>query len=567
MPRPTASPLPPAPSGPSPGPGEPLGARLRDRLQRQTGRPVALIETHISWVLLTGEFAYKIKKPVDLGFLDFTTLESRAALLRARNCDSTAGSRPTSISTSSPSRGSAAAPALAGDGPVLDYAVRMREFPQDALLPQVLAHGALTAAQVDALAAEVAAFHRRIDAAPADGPYGVPADILRTRCRTSTPHPPAGRLPRRRAGARPRSSRGPRATMRRCGRRLDERRRGGFVRECHGDLHLGNIALRRRPARRSSTASSSTPELRWIDVMSEVAFLGDGSGRPRPPRLAPPLRSTATSRRPATTPAPRCCASTSSIAPWCAPRSRACARASWLPAATRAACSTKCRGYVDLARALRGPATGAIVITHGLPAAARRRWRRRWSRRWARSASARTSSASACTGLPPTTAAARRSARTCTRRRHRAHLRARRRRDGPGRGRRPRRHRRRGVPPAPHRDRFRALAAALGVPFVIVDCTAAESTLRARIDARARRGNDPSEADAAVLDYQLRTQDALGADEMPFVLRHDTESSSAAGPDPAWSSALAARLDGAGSPTPAPSHPGDDATYRIERQP
>jgi hypothetical protein len=118
-----------------------------------------------------------------------------------------------------------------------------------------------------------------------------------------------------------------------------------------------------------------------------------------------------------------------------------------------------------------------------------------------------------------------------------------------------------------HRDRFRALAATLGVPFVIVDCTAAESTLRARIDARTRRGNDPSEADAAVLDYQLRTQDALGADEMPFVLRHDSESSTAAGPDPAWSSALAARLDGAGSPTPGPSHAGDDATYRIERQP
>jgi hypothetical protein len=54
---------------------------------------------------------------------------------------------------------------------------------------------------------------------------------------------------------------------------------------------------------------------------------------------------------------------------------------------------------------------------------------------------------------------------------------------------------------------------------------------------------------------------------MPFVLRHDSESSTAAGPDPAWSSALAARLDGAGSPTPGPSHAGDDATYRIERQP
>ena len=81
------------------------------------------------------------------------------------------------------------------------------------------------------------------------------------------------------------------------------------------------------------------------------------------------------------------------------------------------------------------------------------------------------------------------------------------------------------------------------MPFVIVDCTADEATLRARIDARARRGDDPSEADPAVLDYQLRTRDPLAADELPFVLRHDNGSSTGEGPDPAWWRALAAQLE------------------------
>ena len=58
-------------------PPQGLGGLLRDRLARQTGRPVELVETHISWVLLTGDIAYKIKKPVDLGFVDFSTLELR----------------------------------------------------------------------------------------------------------------------------------------------------------------------------------------------------------------------------------------------------------------------------------------------------------------------------------------------------------------------------------------------------------------------------------------------------------------------------------------------------------
>ena len=66
-----------------------------------------------------------------------------------------------------------------GAGPAIEYAVRMREFPQEALASQLLARGAISAADIDALAAKVAEFHATLDVAPPAGPYGRPEVILR----------------------------------------------------------------------------------------------------------------------------------------------------------------------------------------------------------------------------------------------------------------------------------------------------------------------------------------------------------------------------------------------------
>ena len=270
MSTPTTLPAPGAPSRPPRGPGEQLVERLRERLAQQTGRPVAMVETHISWVLLTGEFAYKIKKPVDLGFLDFTTPE-----LRRHFCDEELRLNrrlaPHIYLDVVAIRGTPAAPTLDGDGPVLDHAVRMREFPQDALLPRVLERGALTAALVDDLAAEVAAFHRRVEAAPADGPYGVPADILHYAVQNFTQVRRLDDFPgdaHALSGLESWTS-AAYAALRPV---LAERRRSGFIRECHGDLHLGNIALIENRLTIFDCLEFN-PELRWIDTMSEVAFL------------------------------------------------------------------------------------------------------------------------------------------------------------------------------------------------------------------------------------------------------------------------------------------------------
>src|SRR5438477_5324353 len=108
---------------------------------------VIVIETHISYVLLTGTYAYKIKKAIDLQFLNFTTLDARRSycheeLRLNRRVAPSIYLDVVAITVT------VEAPAIGGSGPVLEYAVKMRQFPQSALLSEMLAHGVLTVTQI-----------------------------------------------------------------------------------------------------------------------------------------------------------------------------------------------------------------------------------------------------------------------------------------------------------------------------------------------------------------------------------------------------------------------------------
>jgi aminoglycoside phosphotransferase family enzyme/predicted kinase len=247
-----------------------LVAGLRHALAAATpGSEVVLIETHISSVLLAGEAAYKLKKPVDFGFLDFTTLAARK-----RYCELELAlnrrTAPQLYLEVVPITGSADAPRLGGPGVVLDYAVKMRRFDTEAGFDRLLARGALDGALVDALADRVAAFHAAIDIAPANSAFGtakaIVADALDNFAHIE------------RLGA-PAASREALARLRRWteaeGNALHDafvrRKAQGFVRECHGDLHLGNVA-RIDGAPVPFDCIEFNADFRWIDVMSEIAF-------------------------------------------------------------------------------------------------------------------------------------------------------------------------------------------------------------------------------------------------------------------------------------------------------
>jgi uncharacterized protein len=228
---------------------------------------VELLETHISWVFLAGEYAYKVKKPVRLPFLDFGTLEARR-----RCCDEelrlNRRTAPELYLGVSPIAAGPQGLRVDAAGEPVEYAVRMRRFAQDALADAMARRGGLGANEIDALAATIAAFHGAVPAAPRDGAFGDHERVTRPALANFAEIVPApgdaARLDRLR-----RWTRGE-------GDRLREafaaRRRDGFVRECHGDLHLRNIVfVEGRPL--LFDAIDFSPDLRWIDVASEVAFL------------------------------------------------------------------------------------------------------------------------------------------------------------------------------------------------------------------------------------------------------------------------------------------------------
>ncbi|MHB0974224.1 MAG: bifunctional aminoglycoside phosphotransferase/ATP-binding protein [Thiobacillus sp.] len=232
--------------------------------------PVRVIETHISWVLLTGEFAYKIKKPLDLGFLDFSSLGKR---LHACSDEVQLNRRlaPDIYLGVVPITGTPAAPRVSGPGETFEYAVKMRQFPPDATLDRLDAAGEMTTQHVEAIATTLARFHLEGCArAAADSPWGSPDAIWRPVAQNFAQIAPRLDAPADRERLE-QLQHWSTAEHARLAPLMAARKRDGFVRECHGDLHLGNLAWVEDQLLVFDCIEFN-PELRWIDIQSEVAF-------------------------------------------------------------------------------------------------------------------------------------------------------------------------------------------------------------------------------------------------------------------------------------------------------
>jgi hypothetical protein len=233
-------------------------------------RAIHVVETHCAWVLLTGEFAYKVKKPVDFGFLNFSTLEKRqfycAEEVRLNRRFAAAIYLDVVAVTGQRHR-----PQMAGSGPALEYAVRMRQFADDGLLSQLAERKHLDASHVDQLVDQVADFHQSTQRASPDAPYGEPQRIHHWMSENFRHIRPSLRTPRRIAQLDG-IQRGVEDERKNIETLLARRKQDGFIRECHGDLHLGNITLIDGKVTLFDCIEFN-PELRWIDVFSDVAFL------------------------------------------------------------------------------------------------------------------------------------------------------------------------------------------------------------------------------------------------------------------------------------------------------
>ncbi|MFK9082367.1 AAA family ATPase [Pseudomonas neuropathica] len=229
-----------------------------------------VIETHISWVVLTGPFAYKVKKPMNFGFLDFTTLEARGHFCAEELRLNQRLTQDLYLEVL-PITGSAEAPQLGGEGPAIEYALKMRQFGQDGLLSTLQANGELTPAHVDQMADQIAHFHLDAPRVPAEHEAGTPDSVMAPVRQNFEQIRPflsdkADLLQLDALQAWADSS------FERLKPLFSQRKAEGFIRECHGDIHLGNATVIDGQVVIFDCIEFNEP-FRFTDVYADTAFL------------------------------------------------------------------------------------------------------------------------------------------------------------------------------------------------------------------------------------------------------------------------------------------------------
>lgn len=221
-----------------------------------------VIETHVSWILLTGNYAYKIKKPVHYPFVDFSTLQKRKFFYKEelRLNKKLAPSLYLTLMK------------IENKGKIIEYAIKMKEFRQEALLSALAFQKKLTAFQIEALAKTIALFHQNT---PVAKPHSLFANesIIQKNMADNFKHIQQSHIKQptllKKLDLIQKWSK---ATFQKNRSLFKKRKKGAFIRECHGDLHLGNIVLIQNKTVLFDSIEFD-PFLRFIDVMNDIAFL------------------------------------------------------------------------------------------------------------------------------------------------------------------------------------------------------------------------------------------------------------------------------------------------------
>ncbi|GMG86874.1 AAA family ATPase [Biformimicrobium ophioploci] len=235
---------------------------------------VSLAETHISWVFLSGDYAYKVKKPMDFGFLDFSTLAQRKHFCE-EELRLNRRFAPQLYLDVVPVTREGDSFAFAGAGEAVDYAVRMTQFDSESLLDRKAAAGELQASGIRKIGRAIADFHAALAKEPAPDSGITP--------RPGSPEAAWAPAQQNFEQVEPLLARaedlqkldairqwseqsfaGLEAFMR-------QRLENGFVRECHGDLHLGNMVQIDGEVVFFDCIEFN-PSFRQIDVACELAF-------------------------------------------------------------------------------------------------------------------------------------------------------------------------------------------------------------------------------------------------------------------------------------------------------
>ncbi|SER97823.1 MULTISPECIES: bifunctional aminoglycoside phosphotransferase/ATP-binding protein [Halopseudomonas] len=229
-----------------------------------------LMETHISWVILTGDFVYKIKKPVNFGFLDYSTLDKRAHFC-AEELRLNRRLAPELYLDVVAVRGSEAAPRLDGDGPIIEYMVKTRQFRQQDLLGNMQRAGELAPSHIDSLATTLATFHGQIEHAPLESAWGQPDQVHAPVAQNFEQIRPLLSEPADLAQLE-QLEQWAHTTFQRLIPQLAQRKADGMIRECHGDIYLDNVTIFAGQVTLFDCIEFNDA-FRWTDVMADVAFM------------------------------------------------------------------------------------------------------------------------------------------------------------------------------------------------------------------------------------------------------------------------------------------------------
>lgn len=230
---------------------------------------VRLIQTHISWVFITDRFAYKVKKPVDLGFLNFTTLRRRhhylheELILNRRLC-------PEIYLEVLPITEPHGQVRLGGPGHPLEYALKMVRLPQERMMDEVADRGELRREHLDRIIERLVPFYAQAATGTRINKYGEPAIISFNHEEnfSSTENLVGDLLSRElfehiRGFARSFLAQNRALFL----KRLHE----GRIRDCHGDLHMKNICLADRVYIYDCIEFNA--RFRYGDVAADIDFL------------------------------------------------------------------------------------------------------------------------------------------------------------------------------------------------------------------------------------------------------------------------------------------------------
>lgn len=482
-----------------------LVTALRKMLSRESGQSVELIETHLSWVLLTPAYAYKLKKPVRLPFVDFSSVQARKHFCE-EELRLNRRFAPSIYLDVLPVSGSREAPRLGGVHSMapIDHVVRMRRFAQSSLMRNLLVAGRLEPVWLDGLAHRLAGLHVAAPAS-ASSAWGSPQRIVRSVADLMAA------LKAQRDDPRLATLRVWLDTQASALQSLwSARQHGGSVRECHGDLHMGNVALIDGELL-PFDGLEFDPGLRWIDVMSDVAFLTmDLKAHGRPDLAARFLDAwLQRSGDHAGLPVLHFYEVYRALV-----RAMACGLSK--PSSTAVPCPDYLACAAQWAASPRDKAR--LLITHGLSGSGKStvtsqllrvtgaiRLRSDVERK--RLVGLAPLEQSPALGIDIYTEQATRDTFASLHQRARTALQA-------------------GYPVivdaaflrSDERRKFRALATDLQVPFAVLDCQASPATLRQRVMARAASGMDASEAGIEVLERQLATHEPLESDERAFTI-------------------------------------------------